>query len=164
MKRNKYLTVEYGGKYSGSTSYAYTSDELVLEREDIAFVLKSLRRGNENDKAFARRMFNTLCPSVHCESCGRRIADDDSRVRKFGDIMLCRKCWFAIKDIQYCLDWMKWYPQGNPLDALKSLQKKREEWCPASTNHLVNENTYGGWFKKYKSIFLEHKEKKGETK
>lgn len=164
MRCNKYKTIEYGGKHSGSTSYEYTSDELILEREDIAFVLKSLRRGNENDKAFASRMFNTLCPVVHCESCGRRMADDDSRVHKFGDRTLCHKCWFAIQDIEYCLDWMKWFPQSNPLYALKSLQKKREEWCLPSINYLVNENTYGEWFKKYKSMFLEHKEKEGENK
>ena len=50
MKRNTYRVVEYGGKHSGSVSQVPTSDELVLGREDLAYVLRALRRGNSKDR------------------------------------------------------------------------------------------------------------------
>ena len=158
MERNSYRTIEYGGKHRGSVSYLPTSDELVLDRADIAYVMKALRRGSEQDRAFARRMFNTLCPATHCESCGRRILDDDNLRRHRGKT-LCDRCWQAFTDIEYCLEWeddllSKPNPNSpNALAALKSLQKNREDWCKADINYLIDETTYDEWLRKYNAVF-----------
>lgn len=155
MRRNEYRCVEYGGKHSGCTTYVPTSDELVLDREDIAYVLKALRRGTGEDKAFAKRMFDTLCPATRCECCGRRLVlvEGKCSCHKMGDRTLCYRCWFALADIAHCLRMPKFSYKEHPLDGLKYTQKAREDWCQKEFNYLVNEKTYDEWLAKYRSLF-----------
>ena len=155
MRRYAYRTVEYGGRRRGSVSYTPTSDALVLDREDLAYILKALHRGTDSDKAFARRMFHTLLPVVHCASCGRRVADDGS-VRQLHGKTLCGRCWHAFSDVEYCLDSLtKWFPnpERRPLDELAGIQKSRVSWCPPHINYCVTEDTYGRYLEKYRLLF-----------
>lgn len=160
MRRGSYRVIEYGGKYSGCASYRHTSDELVLGREDIAYVMKALHRGNADDKAFAKKMFNTLCPHLHCDCCGHWIStasSDDEPVHHtmYGKV-LCYKCWFIMSDIDYCLNpIMEMKTRELQLRQLASVQKGREDWCPRKINYLVNERTYDKCVKKYKELFGE---------
>ena len=153
MQRGSYELVEYGGKHSGSTSTQYTSDELVLNREDIAYVMKALRRGNASDQAFARKMFSTLCPHTHCDCCNHWLstAKDDPHI--WSDKTLCYKCWFILSDIDYIRQSIKYGCKGSPDDIMKDVRQAREEWCPAKINYLVNERTYARCVKKYKELF-----------
>lgn len=158
MRRGSYRVVEYGGRHSGCTSTRHTSDELVLDREDIAYVMKVLRRGSEDDKAFAKKMFGTLCPHIRCDCCGGWIsladADEDRRgYHLMYDKRLCGKCWHIMSDIDYIRGMKKYGCKSDPLDMLKSVQKAREEWCPHRLNYLVNAKTYGRCAKKYKELF-----------
>lgn len=153
MKRNTYRVVEYGGKHSGSVSQVPTSDELVLGREDLAYVLKALRRGNSKDREFAKKMFDTLQPHVHCECCGRRLVAKEGNLRKMYGKTLCYKCWFIMEDIDYIRSMKKCGDKSAPLDMLKSVQKAREEWCSKNINYLVNERTLEKCIKKYKELF-----------
>lgn len=154
MRRQTYRTVEFGGRHSGSVSHVPTSDALVLDRQDIAYVLNALRRGTDQDKAFARKMFNVLLPTVRCASCGRRIMAERSRAL-YG-ITLCRECNDALDDVEYCLDSLtKWFPnpERRPLDALVEIQKSRASWCPPHINYCVTPDTYGGYLDKYRLLF-----------
>ena len=159
MRRGSYRVVEYGGKYSGCASYRHTSDELVLDREDIAYVMKALHKGNADDKAFAKKMFSTLCPHLHCDCCGHWIStassDDEPVHHTMYDKVLCYKCWFIMNDIDYIRSMKKFGCKSDPLDMLKSAQKAREDWCSKNINYLVNERTYGRCVKKYKELFGE---------
>lgn len=155
MRRQTYRTVEFGGRHSGSVSYVPTSDALVLDREDLVYILKALRRGTDSDKAFAQRMFHTLLPVVHCASCGRRMADNDS-VHQLHKTILCDRCWHVFSDIEYCLDSLtKWFPnpERRPLDSLVEIQKGRASWCPPHINYCVTADTYGGYLEKYSLLF-----------
>ena len=152
MVRHVYRTVEYGGRHSGSVSYTPTSDALVLDRKDLAYVLKALRRGTDSDRTFARRMFHTLLPGVHCASCGRRIMEAHGRI--FYGNTLCPECDAALDDIDYCLAQAKHFPcpGKHPLEALASIQKARESWCPARINYLVTKDTYDRYLEKYNAL------------
>ena len=160
MRRGSYRVSEYGGKYSGCASYHHTSDELVLDREDIAYVMKALRKGSEDDKAFAKKMFSTLCPHIHGDCCGHwiSIADADGDNRGYNlmyDKRLCDTCWHIMEDIDYIRCMKKHGYKSDPLDMLKSVQEAREDWCPRRLNYLVNERTYDRCVKKYKELFEE---------
>ena len=156
MRRGSYRVVEYGGRHSGCTSTRSTSNELVLDREDIVYVMKALRKGSEDDKAFAKKMFSTLCPHIHCDCCGHwiSIADEDWRgYHLMYDKRLCNKCWQIMSDVDYIRAQKKFGCKSEPLDMLKSVQKAREEWCPHRINYLVNAKTYDRCVKKYKELF-----------
>lgn len=158
MRRGSYRVVEYGGRHSGYASTRRASDELVLDREDIAYVMKALRRGSEDDKAFAKKMFGTLCPHIHCDCCGGWIsladADEDWRgYHLMYDKQLCGRCGHIMEDIDYIRAQKKYGCKSDPLDMLKSVQKAREEWCPHRLNYLVNAKTYGRCVKKYTELF-----------
>lgn len=155
MRRNAHRCIEYGGKYNGRVTNVPTSDELVLNRKDIAYVLKALRRGTKKDKAFAKRIFDTLCPATHCDCCGRRLVlmEGKHSRNQMGNKMLCYECWFALTDMAYCLHVPEDSHKRHPLDELKHTQKARKDWCRKEINYLVNEKTYDEWLAKYKSLF-----------
>ena len=152
MTRYMYRTVEYGGRHSGSVSYAPTSDALVLDREDLTYVLKALRRGTDSDRAFARKMFHTLLPVVHCACCGRRVMEENGEA--FYEKTLCPGCKFALDDIEYCLFQTRYFPncKTHPLEELASVQKARESWCPARINYLVTKDTYDKYLEKFNAL------------
>lgn len=161
MNRQTYRTVEYGGRHSGSVSYTPTSDALVLNREDLAYVIRALRRGTDSDRKFAQRMFNTLLPVVHCASCGRRLLEEHGH--SFYGKTLCRVCDSALDDIDFCIKQSKLFASKkvgqHPLKELLSVQKARESWCPAHINYLVTRDTYDKWLEKYNKLAkLEEKE------
>ena len=156
MRRHAYRTVEFGGRHSGSVSYAPTSNALVLDRGDLAYVLRALRRGTDSDKTFARNMFHTLLPAVHCASCGRRIMEEHGET--FHGKTLCPECKFALDDIEYCLyqsrylPWQSPRPGEHPLEELASVQRARESWCPARINYLVTKDTYDKYLEKFNAL------------
>ena len=152
MERQTYRTVEYGGRHSGSVSYTPTSDALVLDREDLVYVLKALRRGTESDRTFARKMFHTLLPVAHCACCGRRVMEENGRA--FYGKTLCPGCEVALGDIEYCLSQTRYFPncRTHPLEELASVQKARESWCPARINYLVTKDTYDRYLEKYNAL------------
>jgi len=152
MERQTYRTVEYGGRHSGHVSYTPTSDALVLDREDLAYVLKALRRGAESDRTFARKMFHTLLPVVHCASCGRRVMEAHGEV--FYGKTLCPECHVALHDIDHCLSQARYFPRykTHPLEELASVQKARESWCPAHINYLVTKDTFDEYLKKFNAL------------
>ena len=147
MKRQTYKTRIYGGKYSGSTEEYSTSDELVLDRKDIAYVMKALRRGNKKDKAFAKKIFDTLVPRIKCDCCEKKYHGEEHLHLMYGKD-LCNKCWSIMSDIDFCL---KAYNHG--YRSLINIQKAREEWMDPKLNYLVNEKTYDKCVKKYHELF-----------
>jgi len=153
MRRETYTVREYGGRHRGSISTRYKNDALVLNREDIAYVMKSLRRGCAEDREFAKKMFDTLCPHTYCDCCGRRLNYDENGTNEMYSKTLCYKCWFIMEDIDYIRSMKKYGTNSTPLDMLKSVQKAREEWCPKNINYLVNERTLEKCIKKYNEIF-----------
>jgi hypothetical protein len=153
MRLESYTVREYGGRHSGSISTRYKDDAIVLDREDIAYVMKALRRGRTEDKEFAKKMFDMMCPHTYCDCCGRRLNDDENSVHAMYSKTLCYKCWFIMGDIDYIRSMKKYGDKSAPLDMLKSVQKSREEWCPKNINYLVNERTLEKCIKKYNEIF-----------
>lgn len=154
MRLESYTVREYGGKYSGSTSIQYKNDAIVLDREDIAYVMKALRRGCAEDKEFAKKMFDMRKPHTYCDCCGRRLNIDKNNAHKMFNKTLCYKCWFIMEDIDYIRSMKKFGSKGTPLDILKPVQKSREKWCQKNINYLVNERTLEKCIKKYNEIFI----------
>ena len=62
MRRDAYQTVEYGGRHSGHVSYVPTSDALVLDREDLVYVLKALRRGRSEERRVGKECRSRWSP------------------------------------------------------------------------------------------------------
>ena len=153
MRLESYNVREYGGRHSGSISTRYKNDAIVLDRKDIAYVMKVLRRGCAKDKEFAKNMFDMMCPHTYCDCCGRRMNYDKNNIYTMHDKTLCYKCWFIMDDIDYIRCMKKFGTKGAPLDILKSVQKAREERCPKNINYLVNERTLEKCIKKYNEIF-----------
>ena len=153
MRLESYTVREYGGHHSGSISTCYKDDAIVLDREDIAYVMKALRRGCAEDKEFAKKMFGILRPHTHCDCCGRRLNDDENSTHAMYSKILCYKCWHIMEDIDYIRSMKKYGDKSAPLDILKSVQKAREDWCPKNINYLVNERTLEKCIKTYNEIF-----------
>ena len=153
MRLESYTVREYGGRHSGSISTRYKDDAIVLDREDIAYVMKALRRGCAEDKEFAKKMFDMMCPHTYCNCCGRRLNDSKNNTHTMYSKTLCYKCWFIMEDIDYIRSMKKYGYKSTPLDLLKSVQKAREEWCPKNINYLVNERTFEKCIKKYNEVF-----------
>lgn len=137
MRRQTIRAVEFGGRHSGTVSYVPTSNTLVLDRQEIAYVLHALRRGTDSDKVFTQKMFHVLIPTVRCASCGRRIMKEHSKT--FHERILCRECNAALEDIEYCLIQSRCFPRPgkHPLEELAPIQRGRASWCPAHINYLV---------------------------
>ena len=114
--------------------------------------MKALRRGCAEDKEFAKKMFDTLCPHTHCDCCGRRLNAENNTHTMYSKT-LCYKCWFIMTDIDYIRRMKKYDTKNTPLGMLKSVQKAREEWCSKNINYLVNERTFEKCIKKYNEIF-----------
>ena len=146
MKRQTYRTKVYGGKYSGETEEHSSSDELVLNRKEIAYVMKALRRGNKKDKAFAKKMFDTLASHKRCDCCG--ISHCEENLCLMHGKKLCHKCWHIMSDVDFCL---KEYNNG--YKSLISVQKAREDWMDKKLNYLVNVKTYDRCVKRYYKLF-----------
>lgn len=157
MRLESYTVREYGGKHSGSVSTHYKDDAIVLDREDIAYVMKALRRGCAEDKEFAKKMFDMRRPHTHCDCCGRRMNDVENNTHVMCGKTLCYKCWFIMTDIDCVIDharsMKKYGGKRTLLDMLKSIQKLRENWCPKNINYLVNERTLEKCIRKYNEIF-----------
>lgn len=56
--------------------YPYTKERvrqkaLILEGDELAYIIKLLRRGSVKDKQFARKMFKCLTGFDHCPECGK---------------------------------------------------------------------------------------------
>lgn len=154
MRLGSYNVREYGGKHSGEYSTHYTNNELVLERDDIAYVIHALRRGNAKDKEFAKRMFDLLMPHERCESCSKRICTAGHEANSMYGKTLCFKCWSIMTDIDFLLKkTMDLDTKEKRLSILASIQKGRESWCPKGVNYLVNERTYDKCVKKYIELF-----------
>ena len=154
MRLESYTVREYGGRHSGSISTCYKDDAIVLDREDIAYVMKALRRGRAEDKEFAKKMFDMMCPHTYCDCCGRRLNDDENSTHAMYSKTLCYKCWFIMSDIDYCLNpIMGLKTRETQLCQLASVQKGREDWCPRKINYLVNSRTYDKCVKKYNELF-----------
>ena len=62
MRLESYTVREYGGRHSGGIKTRQKNDAIVLDREDIAYVLKALRRECAEDKEFAKKMFDMRRP------------------------------------------------------------------------------------------------------
>lgn len=153
MRLESYTVREYGGRHSGSEYTRYKDDAVVLDREDVAYVMKALRRGRAEDREFAKKMFDMMRPHTHCDCCGRRLNDDEDSVRAMYGKTLCHKCWSIMEDVDHIRSMKKCGDESAPLDMLKSVQKAREEWCPKNINYLVNERTLGKCVKKYNELF-----------
>ena len=150
MKRNTYTITEVGGKHSGHISEVPTRDEIVFNRDEISYILKVLRKGNDRDKEFAKRIFNTLLPSIHCECCGKRLiisGNGHDDIRSFYNRELCSKCWNIMKDTEFVLE--------HDMVCLRTIQKSRENWCDKKINYLVNEYTIVKCIDKFKELYYE---------
>lgn len=62
---------EYGGKWSGSTFHEVRDKALIFQGNELAQVLKALRRGSAKDKKLARKAFNLLTGFDRCPQCGK---------------------------------------------------------------------------------------------
>lgn len=148
MKRNTYTVTEIGGKHSGYTSEVSISDEIIFNRDEISYILKVLRKGNDSDKKFAKKIFNTLCPSIHCECCGKRLIVSDNGhddIQSLYDRNLCSKCWNIMKDTEFALKY--------DIDYLRTVQKIREDWCDKKINYLVNKHAIVKCIDKFKELY-----------
>lgn len=63
--------IEYGGKYSGSRTSEIRPGALIFQDDELAQVLKALRRGSAKDKKLARKAFNLLTGFDRCPQCGK---------------------------------------------------------------------------------------------
>ena len=62
---------EYGGKWSGHTFHEVRDKALIFQGNELAQVLKALRRGSAKDKKLARKAFNLLTGFDRCPQCGK---------------------------------------------------------------------------------------------
>ena len=62
---------EYGGKYSGNVTHKTRPGALVFQDDELARVLKALRRGSAKDKALAKKAYKMLTGFERCPECGR---------------------------------------------------------------------------------------------
>lgn len=83
--------VEYGGKWSRSTTFNRKHDQIVLEKTEIATVIKALRRGSKEDRELAKEMFWTLSGNMRCPVCGHLAKS--LRVCREGE--MCVKCYLV---------------------------------------------------------------------
>ena len=84
---------EYGGKYSGCTFHEVRDKALIFQGNELAQVLKALRRGSAKDKKLARKAFNLLIGFDRCPQCGKltsaHVYDGT------GNSWCCEKCHLA---------------------------------------------------------------------
>lgn len=62
---------EYGGKYSGSITHKTRPGALVFQDDELAQVLKALRRGSAKEKALAKKAYKMLTGFERCPECGK---------------------------------------------------------------------------------------------
>ena len=62
---------EYGGRWSGSTFHKVRDKALIFQGDELARVLKALRRGSKKDKKLARKAFIMLTSFARCPECGK---------------------------------------------------------------------------------------------
>ena len=83
---------EYGGKWSGSTFHEVRDKALIFQGNELAQVLKALRRGSAKDKKLARKAFNLLTGFDRCPQCGKLTS---SHVYDGSGNSWCEKCHLA---------------------------------------------------------------------
>lgn len=94
MKRYVVDYVEYGGKYSGTRSSSVVDKALVFENDELAQVLKALRRGSAKDKKLARKAFNLLTGFDRCPQCGK-LTSSGHVYDGTGNSWCCERCHLA---------------------------------------------------------------------
>ena len=62
---------EYGGKWSGSITHEVRPGALIFQDDELAQVLKALRRGSKKDKLLAKKAFYKLTGLSRCPQCGK---------------------------------------------------------------------------------------------
>ena len=82
---------EYGGKWSGFTFHKVRHGALVFQDDELAQVLKALRRGSSKDKKLAHRAFLMLTGFSKCPECGR-LAAHHVYTDKNQEKWHCEKC------------------------------------------------------------------------
>ena len=85
---------EYGGKYSGCTFHEVRSKALIFQGNELAQVLKALRRGSAKDKKLARKAFNLLTGFDRCPQCGK-LTSSGHIYDGTGNNWCCEKCHLA---------------------------------------------------------------------
>ena len=85
---------EYGGKYSGCTFHEVRSKALIFQGNELAQVLKALRRGSAKDKKLARKAFNLLTGFDRCPQCGK-LTSSGHVYDGTGNNWCCEKCHLA---------------------------------------------------------------------
>lgn len=152
MRKNTYRVTVYGGKHSGEKESIESDEEIVFNRDEVAHIMKSLRRGNDADKNFAKQIFETLSPSIHCDCCGRRLIKSKSSYNHFHGKILCATCWCIMKDVQTYNEQIE-RGRLDPMQYLNDIQKSRSKWHDPKTNYLVNDRTIDRCVEKYNELF-----------
>ena len=62
---------EYGGRWSGSEFHEVRDKALIFQDDELAQVLKALRRGSSKDKKLAHKAFIMLTGLRRCPECGK---------------------------------------------------------------------------------------------
>lgn len=84
---------EYGGKWSGSIMHEVRPGALIFQDDELAQVLKALRRGSKKDKLLAKKAFYKLTGLSRCPQCGKLTS---SHVYDGADnSWCCEKCHLA---------------------------------------------------------------------
>ena len=92
MKHYYESYVEHGGKWSGTTTHELQPNALVLEVDELARAMKSLRRGNAEDKKLVKKMFKFLTGFKRCKGCGRLARHFACYYRDGRQFDQCQKC------------------------------------------------------------------------
>ena len=82
---------EYGGKHSGSTFHEVRHGALVFQDDELAQVLKALRRGSSKDKKLAHKAFIMLTGFGHCPECGK-LTSHQVYTNRNKEEWWCEKC------------------------------------------------------------------------
>lgn len=112
---------EYGGKWSGSITRKTRSGALIFQDDELAQVLKALRRGSKKDKKLAKKAFIMLTSFARCPECGK-LTTHHVYTDRNKEEWQCEKCdaVYRLKNGQQISKW----------EALKHFTRKEyEELC-----------------------------------
>ena len=85
---------EYGGKWSGCTFHEVRHGALVFQDDELAQVLKALRRGSSKDKKLAHKAFLMLTGLERCPECGK-LTSHRVGTNTNSEGWQCEKCYLA---------------------------------------------------------------------